>query len=272
MADNLSLNPRRRRRRGVTAAGLIAALLSAVVYRCSDHGAPARPRHDRDVAPAASIAPDANKRFDFYLLTLSLAPAFCEDGHQSRRECQSLDASSFAATPLTLHGLWPENLRPETYPRDCAAGPLQLAPATRSALRRWMPGEADGLATHEWRKHGACTGLSADAYFNAAIDWTAQINAALGGTIRTAAGGSSDAATLRAAANAAKPGLGDSLVFVCKNLRSAEPGMRRRPFLVELRVCLANDGPSGAPGAALQCAQVQRRDQGCGGNFQVDAP
>lgn len=257
----------RRRRRGATAAGLLAAVLSAVAYQCT--GKP--DRHGPSQA-AGTQAARTNESFDFYLLALSLAPAFCEDGHQRQRECRSLDAQSFAATPLTLHGLWPENLRPESYARNCRATALDLEPSTRAALQRWMPGVADGLATHEWRAHGACTGMEDDAYFNAAMRWTEQADAALGPAIRDAAGESTDVATLRAAANAARPGFGESLVFICKNLRNAPQARQRRPYLTEVRVCLDNDGPAGAPQSLLRCAAVQRRDQGCGGSFEIDAP
>ena len=282
MVYNDPLSTRRHRRRGTTAAALVVALLSAAVYQCSDRKQAATPssgvrhEHSSEQRTSAQHAPavpatEANRNFDFYLLALSLAPAFCEDGHQSRRECRALDPQSFAATPLTLHGLWPESLQPGQYQRNCQAGALQLAPATRSALRRWMPGEADGLANHEWREHGACTGLSADNYFNAAMDWTARMNVVLGGAIRDVAGGSANVATLRAAAAAVRPGIGESIIFVCKNLRGAAPGLQRRPFLTEVRVCLSR-AADGAPQSLLQCAQVQRRDQGCGGSFQVDAP
>jgi ribonuclease T2 len=214
----------------------------------------------------------ANRSFDFFLLALSLAPAFCEEGHQSARECASLDARSFAATPLTLHGLWPENLRSESYPRGCDGPALQLASNTRAALRRWMPGEADGLAEHEWSKHGRCTGLDPDRYFTAAVDWTQQINAALGAAVRDSVGRRSSVATLRAAANAVHPRIGDSLVFVCKNLQHAPAAQQRRHFLIEVRACLDNAGPDGAPQSLLRCADVQRRDQGCGDSFEIDAP
>ena len=280
------LRRRRRRRRNTSVAGLVAALLSAVLYQCTgktDLGKPAsappaQTSHRGDSPTARAVPANNNARsgrgesFDFYLLALSLAPAFCEDGHQQKRECQALNPQGFAATPLTLHGLWPENLRPETYPRDCGKGAPTLSAATRQSMERWMPGAADGLARHEWSKHGTCTGLAADDYFNSAMRWTEQINLALAASLRSAVGGSTDAATLRAAANSVRPGLGESIVFVCKNLRSAPSERRRRPYLVEVRACVDNDGPNGAPQTLLQCAAVDRRDQGCGGSFVIDAP
>ncbi len=272
----------------MSAAGLAAAALSAVLYQCTGKSdlrppgassqqapsirSPQTSRTQREPSPANNPARTAPGTFDFYLLALSVAPAFCDDGHQNKGECRALDAGSFAATPLTLHGLWPENIQPGSYPHDCGgAEPPSLSSATHAAMSRWMPGVVDGLENHEWSKHGTCTGLSADDYFGSAMRLAERVNAAVGPAIRNAAGGSVDAAALRAAANTSQAGMGDSLTFVCKNLRGAPEGQRRRPYLMEVRVCIDNDGPAGAPQSLMQCAAVQRRDQGCGGSFQIDA-
>ena len=209
-------------------------------------------------------------RFDFYLLSLTLEPAFCEDGNQRIRQCRALDGESFARTPLVLHGLWPEDRVPGRYPRDCPGPPLALQPATRAALAPWMPGMREGLDRHEWRSHGTCSGLDDDAYFRHAIAGTRVANLALGEAIRRHAGSGTTAAALRAAADRARPGYGENVVFVCRNLRSDDPAKRRRPHLLEVRVCLDDDGPDGAPGRLLRCADVGRRDQGCGGTFMID--
>ena len=305
MGGDNSLNDdgnRRWRRHGVTGAGLIVAILAALLYQYlgqngtpnsagvatavrsggnSAGGGTAASQATANADPSAlTVRPGSNdqahvatQNFDFYLLALSLAPAFCADGHQARAECRALDAQSFAATPLTLHGLWPENQRANTYPADCVgATPLELSTATRSAMLRWMPGAADGLARHEWNTHGACTGLAADDYFTAAMRFTEQADAALGRAIHDAAGTVTDAASLRGAANTAQAGFGDSVIFVCRNLRGGNEGPQRRPHLTEVRVCVDNDGPGGAPKTLLRCPDVQRRDQGCGGGFVIDAP
>ncbi len=62
------------------------------------------------------------------------------------------------------------------------------------------------------------------------------------------------------------PGLGRTLTFHCRTLRGASS---RRPYLIEVRQCVDNDGPGGAPGTALDCAVVKRRDQGCGASFRI---
>ncbi len=212
----------------------------------------------------------APARFDFYLLALTLEPAFCEDGNTRIGQCRALDAASFRRTPLVLHGLWPERRQQNAYPRDCDGPPLSLQPATRAALSRWMPGAREGLDRHEWRTHGTCSGLDDDHYYLAAIAATRRANAALGVAIRSHAGRAVTAAALRSAADRAEPGFGEHLVFVCRTLRSDDPYKRRRPHLLEVRVCLDDDGAQGAPGSLLRCADVGRRDQGCGGQFIVD--
>jgi ribonuclease I len=277
--DPFRVRPRRRRR-SMTLVGLVVTALSALIYQysskpgvqSSQSQSRPTPKSERSANSARDTARSIPGSFDFYFLALSLAPAFCEDGHQNKGECRSLDAKTFAATPLTLHGLWPENNQPQSYPRDCDGPQLRVSAATRKAMERWMPGAADGLDKHEWIKHGTCSGLSADDYFGSSMRLVEQVNTAVGPAIRKAAGGSMDAATLRAAANASHSGMGESLVFVCKNLRRAPDEQRRKPYLMEIRVCVENDGPAGAPQSLMQCAAVQRRDQGCGASFQIDSP
>jgi ribonuclease T2 len=266
--------------------GVVVAALVALLWQ---YGGSLLP--DRDAAspePSASRAPSRmppaargaaqpgdsprRARFDFYLLALSLEPAFCEDGNQRISQCRALDAAAFERTPLVLHGLWPEARQPNAWPRDCDGPRLELDPGTREQLGRWMPGVREGLDRHEWRTHGRCSGLDADTYFRAAIAATRRANDALGQAIRRNAGRHMTAAGLRAAAGQSVAGFGEHLVFQCRTLRSDDPAKRRQPHLVEVRVCLDDDGPGGAPGSLLRCADVGRRDQGCGGGFTIDEP
>ncbi len=97
-------------------------------------------------------------QFDYYVLSLSWAPTFCEDPqHRRSREC---DASR--DTGFVIHGLWPqqENGRSPEY---CGNTPLD-GEALHEAIAL-MPDA--GLARHEWKAHGTCSGLSPSAYFDA---------------------------------------------------------------------------------------------------------
>jgi ribonuclease I len=213
--------------------------------------------------------PDAGQRadFDFYLLVLSSHPAFCADGHAREPECRAT-----RPIPLSIHGLWPERLQPGSYPRDCPGPPLELRAAVAASLQDLMPGMADGLHEHEWRKHGTCTGLEDDSYFTETMLRARAVSAALAGTLTTLAGGTTSAADLRAAADGKTPGLGATLTFHCRTLRDAPREQRREPFLIEVRQCLDNAGGDGGPGKVMACATVNRRDQGCGASFRIAGP
>jgi len=214
--------------------------------------------------------PAAGTSFDFYLMAYSLHPAFCENGNARRRECQRLTAADNARRPISIHGLWPENDRSGSYPHDCAGPRLSLSSELRAELDQWMPGTASGLQQHEWRKHGTCSGLDASRYFRLSIDFTRDVNAALGRALLAHTERQVAAAELRTAANAYRAGFGDTLTFHCQNLKGADPVKRGRPYLFEIRQCIDDDGPGGAPATLLSCSSVKRRDQGCGARFWID--
>jgi len=199
-------------------------------------------------------------RFDFYLLALTVHSAFCADGHERKAECRAR-----GARPLVIHGLWPENLEPRTYPHDCPAPQLSLDPMLEQQLGDLMPGMADHLHEHEWREHGGCSGLDDDDYFQRTLELARTVEAALAARLTTLAGRETGAAELRETAEMFRPGIGPTLTFHCRTLR----GSGNVPVLFEVRQCVDNDGPGGAPGTLLDCSTVQRRDQGCGRSFLI---
>lgn len=202
--------------------------------------------------------------FDFYLLALTAHPAFCADGHARKSECRA-----GAAMPISIHGLWPESLQPGRYPRDCEGPPLDLRPDSEARLATLMPGMADGLHEHEWRKHGTCAGLEDDVYFGHTYTLALRVVDALGDELTTLAGDSTTAADLRRVADDRESGMGATLTFHCRTLRDAPREHRQEPYLVEIRQCLDNSGPDGGPGSRMECASVKRRDQGCGAGFRI---
>ena len=95
--------------------------------------------------------------FDYYVLSLSWAPAFCSShgGAGTSRECDPSRHVGFI-----VHGLWPqgENRRVE----NCGNVP----PVSESIVNLMLPViPSPGLIQHEWQTHGSCTGLSASDYF-----------------------------------------------------------------------------------------------------------
>ena len=93
----------------------------------------------------------AGENFDYYLLNISWSPEFCFS-HPEAAECA-------AHSTFVLHGLWPEN-NDGTYPANCSEAP---GPADPAQYKDIYPDQ--GLLAHEWRTHGTCSGLSADAFF-----------------------------------------------------------------------------------------------------------
>jgi len=93
--------------------------------------------------------------FDYYLLSLSWSPEFCAETLRDN-ELQCARPYAFVA-----HGLWPQNER--GYPRDCQTRE-RVENATIDHMLPIMPSR--GLVIHEWRAHGACSGLGADEYFS----------------------------------------------------------------------------------------------------------
>jgi ribonuclease T2 len=240
--------------------------ISAIVYE-RESSAPSAPPPEGPAARTAAPRSDgaaSRADFDFYLMAMSVHAAWCADGNTGKRECRA-----GGDRPLVIHGLWPERLEPRTYPRDCAGPRLDLEPGTESELRAFMPGMQSGLHVHEWREHGTCSGLGDDGYFRATVSLARGLDAALRPVLTTHAGGEIHSADLRAAANQRQPGLGRTFTLHCRTLRDAPPGRRDRAFLVEVRQCVDDDGAGGAPGTPVDCATVDRRDQGCGGSFGI---
>ena len=124
----------------------------------------------------------------FYVLALSWEPAFCEK-MKGKAECKSQTASSYEATHLSLHGLWPQPRRNVFCGVDRATAALddqhqweqlpapQLRAETKAALDNAMPGTQSALERHEWIKHGTCyQGGNADQYFKDAIRLVNDVN------------------------------------------------------------------------------------------------
>ncbi len=203
--------------------------------------------------------------FDFYLLAMTLHPAFCADGHARKPECRAGRTSM-----LSIHGLWPERLAPGEYPRDCPGPRLDLEPQLAQDLAILMPGMADGLHEHEWRAHGTCSGLGDDEYFLRTLELAHSFDAVFREHLTTLAGRSTSAAGLRAFADRQVQGYGETLTFHCRTLRDAP--IRGEPYLVEIRQCVQADGVRGQRMVLMNCAEVQRRDQGCGRSFHIAGP
>lgn len=105
--------------------------------------------------------------FDYYVLSLSWSPTWCALEGRERGAAQCAQENGWV-----LHGLWPQYHR--GWPAHCQS-------AHRPPSRGMTAGMADimgapGLAWHQWKKHGTCSGLSPEDYFALARRAYAQIN------------------------------------------------------------------------------------------------
>lgn len=159
--------------------------------------------------------------FDYYVLSFSWSPAFCDTAAGRRSPLQCRD-NRFG---WVVHGLWPQYAASRgvtpPWPQFCAA----VAPVPEAVLRRHLCATPDArLMQCEWAKHGSCTGLASPAaYFDAMAAAAARLSLP-----DPPADGRGDAAAMTAALVAANPGLRPAMLQV----------LRRDGRIREIRVCL----------------------------------
>ncbi|MBU6456644.1 MAG: ribonuclease T2 [Bradyrhizobium sp.] len=100
--------------------------------------------------------------FDYYVLSLSWSPSFCEDAQERGNNGRSQQAQC-GGRPFSfvVHGLWPQY--EHGYPEYCDRSKEWLDRNIMTSMLDLMP--APGLIFNEWKKHGTCSGLDARAYF-----------------------------------------------------------------------------------------------------------
>ena len=196
-------------------------LVFILMLLCAAATADARPRH---------AAGDAG-RFDYYVLTLSWSPVYCEQHPQDREQC---GARRYG---FVLHGLWPQYAN-GGFPSACAS-PAHLTEEARLLGRSIFPSEK--LVAHEWQTHGTCSGLDAKAYFQAADSARHAIRI----PPELEPGTHTHETTAQA---------------ISKAIRDSNPRITRRglavvcsgPELAEVRVCLSRDLQPMACGSGLR--------------------
>ncbi|MTH96942.1 ribonuclease T [Roseibium sp. RKSG952] len=106
----------------------------------------------------AHLAPAEEESFDYYVLDLTWFPNYCRpDRRHSHSVCQDAANRRF-----TVHGLWPDYQRgwPENCHADFRAPSRDLLDQYKDIMLSYQQG------AHEWKKHGSCTGLTPQAYFD----------------------------------------------------------------------------------------------------------
>ena len=111
---------------------------------------------------AAAQQPGRPGDFDYYALVLSWSPTYCADVGDGRNDPQCSVARPYA---FVMHGLWPQFSR--GWPEGCRTefNPRVPRPLVDSMLDI-MP--SPNLISHEYRKHGTCSGLEPEGYFKLA--------------------------------------------------------------------------------------------------------
>lgn len=185
----------------------------------------------------SASAQDRAGDFDFYVLSLSWSPSYCEaeGGDRDTLQCGGGQPFSFV-----VHGLWPQYER--GYPEFCRpAYDDQPRRDDVDAILDVMP--APGLVRYQWRKHGSCSGLPAEDYLDLVRAAYARI------VIPPALKSLEHHVTVNpdaveSAFRAANPGLdAGEVAVICDDRR-----------LREVRICLTKDLEF------TDCPEVDRRD------------
>ena len=101
-------------------------------------------------------------QFDYYALVLSWSPSYCASRRHGKRDPQCAGGRPYA---FVMHGLWPQYNR--GYPKYCRMkGRAWVPKNVISSMLDIMP--SSRLIIHEYKKHGTCAGLTAQAYYNKA--------------------------------------------------------------------------------------------------------
>lgn len=97
--------------------------------------------------------------YDYYLLSLSWAPAYCDTDSGRRNPQQCGPGADYG---FVVHGLWPQYAEGQ-WPQCCqAVETVKRSPAVDEASKAMI---GSGLRQHEWDKHGSCVTSRQDEYF-----------------------------------------------------------------------------------------------------------
>jgi ribonuclease T2 len=149
-------------------AGLLGLILGGVVLQTTASAQ----RSDgyfgafkRQPNPSSNSGPKAVTQpgvFDYYAMAMSWSPSYCaslpRDGYDP--QCNPRGGKRYA---FVLHGVWPQFTK--GWPQDCPTDDKGFVPAqVAERMLDIMPSKR--LVFHEYRKHGTCSGLGVEGYFN----------------------------------------------------------------------------------------------------------
>jgi ribonuclease T2 len=99
-------------------------------------------------------------QFDYYVLVLSWSPTFCGTNAAQTEAAQCAPGRRLA---FVVHGLWPQYQ--QGWPDFCDTREGWVNEEQIQQMMDIMPSKR--LVIHQWRKHGSCSGLSQQDYFEA---------------------------------------------------------------------------------------------------------
>lgn len=171
---------------------------------------------------SSAVFADEPGDFDFYVLSLSWSPTHCkqEGADANPHQCDVRDPFRFV-----VHGLWPQY--ENGYPQTCR-GPRRIDRRIAVGMEDIMP--SHGLVFHQWRKHGTCSGLEPEDYFDLTRRAFEKI-AIPGAFTKLRKRGKASPQTVEKAFRLANPGLDESAMAVTCS----------RGEFDEIRICLTKD-------------------------------
>lgn len=209
----------------------------SLVVLVSTAALPAMARHHghghqgHPTGQAGGGSQDVAGQFDYYVMSLSWSPTYCLTHQSDTAQC---GGKGFG---FVLHGLWPQYAR-GGFPQDCAT-PEHLTPEAIAEGQMVFP--SANLISHEWGKHGTCSGMSALDYFKTADKAHASVHvpASMDAPTHTLQMTAQDIASAVVQANPGMPAT--ALAVVCSG-----------PELSEVRVCLSKSLQAQACGAGVK--------------------
>lgn len=99
--------------------------------------------------------------FDYYVMALSWSASWCALEGDARGDPQCDDGRGKG---FVLHGLWPQY--EDGWPSYCRTGARDPSRGDTAAVADIFGGA--GAAFYQWKKHGRCSGLTSDDYFDLA--------------------------------------------------------------------------------------------------------
>lgn len=133
------------------------------------HNGPSKPQSDNTKMNDSS--------FDSYIYSMSYQPEFCRENNEKFDGCQNF--MEIWEGQLTIHGLWP-NRNDGSWPQTCSDEQFNLSlldDLSDELEQNWpnvkalKPGSRshESFWSHEWSKHGTCSGLNQHDYFAMAL-------------------------------------------------------------------------------------------------------